>query len=140
MVNSPAEVPQVNRLDQVVQGAPLHAKSCTRGVIHRRKHEDSNGGLEIHDLGHQLDPIDPGEVHIQQYAGDFLPLQDGQGFFTGGRGGDLVSLQNQELPERVTYRFFVVYNEQCDRPIGKGHANSSTRAWLGISRQVPPAI
>jgi len=128
VVNGPAEMAQIDGLDQVVEGAALHAKSCTGRVVHGREHEQRNGGLELHDLGDQLDPAHPRQIHIQEHAGNLLPLQYRQGFFAGRRHGDLVSLLGQELPKRMADRFLVVYDEQRHRPIGQGHTHSSSGA------------
>jgi hypothetical protein len=127
-VDGAAQMPQVNGLDQVVEGPTLHAKSCTGRVIYCSQHQKGDGGVELHDLRHQLDPADPGHVHVEQHARDPLPMQDGQRLHAAGGGGDLVSLLDQKFAERVADRFFVVYDEQCNRPIGLGHTNSSSRA------------
>ena len=32
-------------------------------------------GFELHDPGHQVDAADPGQVHVEEHAGDLLALQ-----------------------------------------------------------------
>jgi hypothetical protein len=102
----------------------MHAKSCTRGVVDRRQHQQGDGGLQVHDPGHQVHAADPGHVHVQQDAGDPLALEDGERLFAPGGGGDLIALLQQKPPERAPNGLLVVYDEERDR-LGRRHTSTS---------------
>ena len=62
----------------------------------------------------------------------FWRCSDSQRFFAARRGGDLVALLGEELPERVADRVFVVHDEQRDGPSVRG-TDSSTG--LALARE-----
>jgi hypothetical protein len=68
------QVAQIDRLGEVVHRATLHAKSSSRGVVDRGEHEDGDRRLDLDHLGHQVDPAPARHPHVQQHAGNLLPL------------------------------------------------------------------
>ena len=78
---------QVDRLDEIVHGAALHAERGGVRVVHRGEHQDRDVRL-LRDQ--RLDQVEAGcirEADVEQHAGD-LAARDFSGRFSRALGGD----------------------------------------------------
>jgi hypothetical protein len=119
-----AEMAQVDGLDQVVEGAALHAEGRAGGVVHRRQHQDGHVRLELQNPRHQLDAVDPRQIHVQQHAGDLLAPDHLEGLFSRSRERHLVPLEHEVLPHRVADGLLVIHDEQGHGCCVHGHVPS----------------
>ena len=131
VLDGAAEHGEIDRLDEVVHRATLHAERRAGGVVDRGEHEEREVGLQLQHPGYQVDAAHPGEIHVQQHAGDLAPLEQGEGLVPGGRRRDFVALVDEILPDRAPNRLFVVHDHQRHRTVREGHTHSCRRGTGG---------
>src|SRR3954453_6760457 len=136
VLDGPAQHREVDRLDQVVQGATLHAEGRAGGVVDGREHNEREVGLQLQHPWHQVDAAEPGEIHVQQHSGDFASLQQTERLVPRGRCRDLVSLVHEILPDRAPDGLLVVHDHQRHRTVWEGH----THSYRGAGPRGGPAL
>jgi hypothetical protein len=111
------QVPEIDRLDQILEGAPLHAERGGRRVIDRREHQDGEAGLEVEELRNQVEPARARHPDVEQHRGHFLPPEQLERLRAAAGGRDLVALEGQKLLEGRANWLVIVHHEHRDRPL-----------------------
>ena len=123
-LDRPAEVGELDGLDEVVHGAALHAQGGARRVVHGSQHEDREVAIDFEGLGHEVDARSPRHADVAQHQGDPVAAQLVQGFLSGRGSVHLELLLGQEFLEGVADRLLVVDHQHRDGAVEFRHRGS----------------
>ena len=126
-----AEVGEVDRLDEVVERAALHAERGGGRVVDGGEHQERDAsGSSSMIRGTRSMPLVPGRFTSSSMPVIFCRRRIAERLLAGGRDDDLVPLLDEILPDGVADRLLVVHDEQ-----GDGAIRSGTRGLLHSGRQ-----
>src|SRR5690606_21561704 len=105
-----------DRLGDVVEGAELHRLHGGVGGVVARHHDELAVGLQAAPCGQHVEPSNVGQVHVQQYDVEELPVERLQPVHPGH--GDLDGIAG--VLEHVEYEppgALVILGEEYARPV-----------------------
>ena len=117
-----AEVGELDRLGQVVQGPALHAQRGAGGVVDGGEHEDRELRLDLDRLRHQVHPARARHADVAQHQRDAVAAQLLQRLLARSGCVDLELLLYQELLEGVPNRLLVVHDQDLGGARRVGHS------------------
>src|SRR6266566_3278462 len=115
------QVGELNRLREVIHGAPLHAQRGAGGVVHGGEHEDRELGLDLDGLRYEVHAAGAGHPDVAQHERDAMAPELLQGFVAGARGIHFVLLLREELLEGVPDGFLIVHDQDLHGTRHVGH-------------------
>ena len=115
---------EVDRLGEVVERAALHAERGGGGVVHGGEHEDRHVRLGVDDPGDEVDAAGPGQVHVEEHAGDLAAAEHLERLLAGGRDRHFVPAPGQVLLQGIADAVLVIDDEHRHRSIGQCHGRA----------------
>ena len=115
-LNGPAQLQQLHRFGEIVEGPVLQAQCRGGRVVDCREHQDCEVGAELECLGHDVDAAHPGHADVAQHEGDIVMSAElPQRLLAGGGRMNQKLLFGEEPHEGVPNRLLVVHDEDGNR-------------------------